>query len=381
VSAGIPADRYGERLDAVRTGLGEAGAETLLCGPGADLEWLIGYDIAATERLTMLVLPRQGDPILVVPRLELEIACRAPGVASSAVTTRTWEETEDALDQVADALGGQVRGELLVGDALWATFLLRLEARFPDARLGASSRVLRPLRAVKDAEEVGLLREAAHAADRVVEALASGRLVGRSERDLAREVRERLVGEGHEVASFWTVAGGENSAAPHHLDSDRVIRPGEPLLFDIGGRLGGYFSDITRTIWVSGEGGSGPDEAFSRLYGVVERAQAAAREAARPGVPCESIDRAARSIVEADGFGDRFLHRTGHGIGLEVHEHPYLVAGNDEPLRPGHAFSVEPGIYLEGRYGARIEDIVVCGPERPEILNEAPRDLLVVSGL
>jgi Xaa-Pro aminopeptidase len=197
---------------------------------------------------------------------------------------------------------------------------------------------------------------------------------------VAREVRERLVDEGHELASFWTVAAGENSAAPHHSDSSRSIRAGEPVLFDIGGRLGGYCSDITRTIWVRGEDGSGPDDEFARIHGVVERANEAGREAVHAGVTCAAVDRAAREVISAEGYGDRFLHRTGHGIGLEVHEDPYIVAGNEESLAAGEAFSVEPGIYLEGRYGARIEDIVVCRSHGADVLNEAPRSLLVVGG-
>jgi Xaa-Pro aminopeptidase len=282
---------------------------------------------------------------------------------------------------VAGALPTPRPDRLLVSDTLWASFILRIQHAFRGATLEPASRLLAPLRAVKDREEVELLREAAHAADRVVGAIASGRLVGRTERDVAREVRERLVDEGHDVPSFWTVASGENTAAPHHSDSDRMIRAGEPLLLDIGGRLGGYSSDITRTVWVGGDDGTGPDEEFRRLYAVVDEAQVAGRAAARPGVPCEAVDAAARAVVESAGYGERFLHRTGHGIGLEVHESPYLVAGNDEPLAAGHAFSVEPGIYLEGRYGARIEDIVVCTDDGPDTLNDAPRELLTVRGI
>jgi Xaa-Pro aminopeptidase len=233
----------------------------------------------------------------------------------------------------------------------------------------------------KDADEVALLREAAHAADRVVAAIAEGRLVGRTENDVAREVRDRLVAEGHEQAEFWIVASGPNSASPHHEGSDRVIGPGEPIVIDIGGTLGGYGSDITRTVWVTGGDPSrGPDAEFRRLYDVLQAAQAEATAAARPGVAAQAIDAVARDRIAAAGFGQFFIHRTGHGIGLEGHEDPYIVAGNAEPLAPGMAFSVEPGIYLEGRYGARIEDIVVCGEDGPIVLNERTRDLLVVTG-
>jgi len=234
---------------------------------------------------------------------------------------------------------------------------------------------------IKDADEIELLRRAAHAADRVVQAIAAGRLIGRTEADVAREVRERLLAEGHEAAHFAIVGSGPNSASPHHEASDRVIGPGEAIVLDIGGSLGGYGSDITRTLWVTGgDPDLGPDERFRHLFNVLYGAQDAATSAARPGTRCEDVDRVARDRIDAEGYGERFFHRTGHGIGLEGHEDPYLVAGEREPLREGMAFSVEPGIYFEGEYGARIEDIVVCGPDGPIVLNEAPRELYVVDG-
>ena len=210
---------------------------------------------------------------------------------------------------------------------------------------------------------------------------AAGRLVGRTEADVAREIRGRLVDEGHDHAEFWIVASGPNSASPHHEPGERVIAAGEPIVIDIGGAFGGYGSDITRTVWVTGgDGAMGPDADFLSLYGVLQAAQADATAAVRPGVLCERIDAVARERIHAAGFGPNFFHRTGHGIGLEGHEEPYLVAGSTEPLAPGMAFSVEPGIYLEGRYGARIEDIVVCGESGPMVLNELSRDLAVVAG-
>jgi Xaa-Pro aminopeptidase len=211
--------------------------------------------------------------------------------------------------------------------------------------------------------------------------IASGRLVGRTEADVAREVHERLIAEGHDEAPFGIVGSGPNSASPHHDASDRVIQAGEPIVLDIGGKLGGYGSDITRTLWVTGgDAARGPDEEFLHLFAVLRAAQERATAAVQPGIPCEAIDAVARDMITAEGYGPNFFHRTGHGIGLEGHEEPYLVAGNGEPLDVGYAFSIEPGIYLEGRYGARIEDIVVCGPDGPIILNEASRDLWVVDG-
>lgn len=301
-------------------------------------------------------------------------------MASGEVHLETWEETEDPLVRVCDLLGGRA-GRVAVSDRLAATFLLGLQAALPGASWSLASAVVGPLRVVKDADEIAMLERAAHAADQVIHEIANGRLVGRQEADVAREVRDRLVAWGHDRADFAIVGSGPNSASPHHAASDRVIRPGEPIVLDIGGPMRGYGSDITRTIWVTGgDPTRGPDDGFLRLYGVLRAAQAEATHSVWPGVPAERIDLVAREMISAAGYGAHFIHRTGHGIGLEEHEPPYLVAGNAEPLRPGMAFSVEPGIYLEGRHGARIEDIVVCAEDGPMVLNQAPHDLLVVTG-
>ena len=388
--------RYAQRIAAAQAVLPAEDASALLIGVGADLQWLTGYAAHALERLTMLVVPAEGRATLIVPRLEQPAAQLCTAVVSDLVDLVSWQETENPFALVAGrleeansrpeiqlgALGGAWGhlGGLLVSDRLWATFLLRLQAVVPDAAFGLASTVLGPLRAIKDEEEIDLLRQAAHAADRVVAQLAAGRLIGRTEADVAREVRDRLVAEGHDEAAFWTVASGPNSASPHHEVSDRLIAAGEPVVIDIGGHLEGYASDITRTIWVSGDEGSGPTDEFARLYEVLAESQDAGRAAVRPGISCEDIDRASRAVIADAGWGDNFIHRTGHGIGLEVHEDPYLVEGNSQPLIRGHAFSVEPGIYIEGRYGARIEDIVVCTADGGDTLNEAPRALIVVRG-
>jgi Xaa-Pro aminopeptidase len=340
------------------------------------------------ERLTMLVVPAIGRPSLVVPRLEAMAARAAAVVEAGTVAVVPWDETDDpfaivrvATERDADASGRRVRRAVAVSDRLWAAFLLRLQAELPGFRFEPLSAVLRAERIVKDPDEIELLRTAAHAADRVIESVAHGRLIGRTELDVSREIRDRLLAEGHEEASFAIVGSGPNSASPHHQPTDRTIRAGEPIVLDIGGTVSGYGSDITRTVWVTGgDPANGPDHDFLTLYGVLRAAQAEATHAVRPGVPAERIDAVAREIISAAGFGRRFIHRTGHGIGLEEHEDPYIVAGNDEPLRVGMAFSVEPGIYLEGRHGARIEDIVVCGETGPIVLNSVTRDLLVVHG-
>jgi Xaa-Pro aminopeptidase len=271
-------------------------------------------------------------------------------------------------------------GGLLVSDRLWAMFLLRLQATLPDAAFGLASTVLSPLRAVKDAEEIELLRKAAHAADRVVGQIAGGRLIGRTEKEISKEVLDRLVAEGHDVGDFAIVASGPNSASPHHEPGERVIAAGEPIVLDIGGRLEGYWSDTTRTLWVVGDADIRATDEFTNLYEVLQRAQASAAAAVRPGVIAQDVDAVARGIITDAGLGERFIHRTGHGIGLDGHEDPYIVEGNAVPLIEGNAFSNEPGIYIEGKYGARIEDIVVCGADGADALNVSSRDLYVVRG-
>ncbi len=387
--SGIPAERYAARLAAARVEAAAAGLDVLCIGVGADLRYLTGYEAMPLERLTMLLVPAaDGVPLtLIAPRLEATPARTCAAAADGALEVVTWEETEDPMALVASRLSeglGRDASDLravAVNDSLRAAFVLGLQRVLPNASFVVASTVLRRLRMRKDADEVALLRRAAQAADRVVLEIANGRLVGRTEADVAREIRERLLAEGHEASEFWIVASGPNSASPHHDAGDRVIQGGEPIVIDIGGQIEGYGSDITRTLWVTGgDATAGPDPEFLRLYEVLQRAQATASDAVRPGVPCEAIDAAARDVITEAGFGPNFFHRTGHGIGLEGHEEPYLVEGNAEPMAAGYTFSVEPGIYLEGRSGARIEDVVVCTDAGGESLNEAPRDLLVVAG-
>jgi Xaa-Pro aminopeptidase len=373
----IPAARYRDRLAGAVAATERAGLDALLVGVGSDLRYLTGYEAMPLERLTMLVIRPGEVPRIVVPRLEraaAEAGLRTP------VKIATWDETDDPYGLATADIPRS--GRIAVSDTMLAMHLLGIQrAVGTDVRYSLASAVLRHLRMVKDSDEIALLREAAHAADRVVARIAAGRLVGRTEEDVAAEVRERLIAEGHETAMFAIVGSGPNSASPHHEASDRVIRAGEPIVLDIGGTLGGYGSDVTRTLWVTGgEARNGPDERFRHLFAVLHAAQTAATAAVRPGVGCESIDSTARTIIDAEGYGENFFHRTGHGIGLEGHEEPYVVAGNGLPLRAGMAFSIEPGIYLPGEYGARIEDIVVCGEDGPVVLNEAPRELLVVDG-
>jgi Xaa-Pro aminopeptidase len=382
MSAAISAERFGERLSEVQSAVASADISALLIGVGPELEWLTGYAAHGIERLNLLVIGPSGAVAFITPRLELGAARQAPGLASGAVRLLTWEETDDPFTLVPPLVAASERRRvLLVSDGMRAAFLLGLQAVLPGPDWGLASTVLAPRRRSKDAQEVDLLRAAAQAADRAVERVISGPLVGRSEADVARDVRDALVEEGHDTAEFWIVASGPNSASPHHEPGGRTIRPGEPVLFDIGGRRAGYCSDITRTVWVAGENGPGPDATFREIYELTAAAQAAASDAVRPGVSFEALDAAAREVIAAGGYGEQFMHRLGHGIGLEVHEEPYLVAGNDETAVAGNTFSCEPGIYLEGRYGVRIEDAVLCTADGGGSLNQAPRELRTVSGL
>ncbi len=379
----IPSERYAERARRLAELGADAGFDAILIGVGPDLDYVTGYRAMPLERLTMLVVVTGADPVLIVPRLE-EPAARA-GLRTP-IAIATWMETDDPHGTVAGLVARSAGGasetpRIAVSDRLTAYHLLRLQAAMPGASWASATTVVRGLRMVKDSDEIELLRLAGAAADRVVDQIASGRLVGRTEADVADEVRDRLRAEGHELAEFAIVASGPNSASPHHEASERVIRAGEPIVLDIGGTLGGYGSDTTRTLWVTGgDDANGPTEEFRHLFGVLLSAQQAATRAVRPGVAAEAIDRTARDIIDGEGYGENFFHRTGHGIGLEGHEEPYLVAGNGEALEAGMAFSIEPGIYLPGRYGARIEDIVVCGPNGPIVFNNVPRELRVVTG-
>ncbi len=356
--------------------MAELELDAALLSVGADLPWLTGYTAMPLERLTMLVLPRNSPATLVVPRLE------APRVepVEDLFAVRPWEETDDPIAVVAALLEASDAGarapRLAVSDRTWAAFVLRLQDALPGARWTPASTVTGPLRAVKDEAEVGALARAGAAADRVAAQLIGGeiRLIGRTEADVSREIGDRLRAEGHQAVNFAIVASGPNSASPHHDAGDRVIRPGEAVVCDFGGTLDGYCSDITRTVFT----GPPPGE-YEEVYEVVRAAQAAGVAAARAGTAAEAVDATSRARIADAGYGEFFIHRTGHGIGREEHEDPYLVRGNRIALRPGHAFSVEPGIYLPGRFGVRIEDIVVvAGDGSPRPLNQADHALAVV---
>ncbi|WP_091089105.1 M24 family metallopeptidase [Micromonospora nigra] len=361
------------RLAAAQRATAAAGLDALLLSPGADLRYLTGYDAHAGERLTLLVLPAHGEPTLVVPALERPAAEASPAPATG-VRIVDHADGTDPYPLVTAALGGPA-GAVGLADRMWAEQVLALRAALPGTSQRLASEVVRELRIRKSPAEVAALAEAGAAIDAVHARMGRWLRPGRTEAEVATDIAAAIRATGHVTVDFVIVAAGPNGASPHHGTSDRPIGPGEPVVVDIGGTMpSGYRSDCTRT-YVAG--GPAPAE-FDDLYAVLHAAQRAAVAAVRPGVTAEAVDAAARDVIAAAGHGDAFLHRTGHGIGLDGHEEPYLVAGNARPLEPGMAFSVEPGIYLAGRYGARIEDIVVCTADGGQRLNTTPTELIAL---
>ncbi|KHK98582.1 dipeptidase [Microbacterium mangrovi] len=359
---------YLRRIARARELTGEAGLDALIVAPGPDLQYLVGSRAQTFERLTALVVPAGGDPFVVAPTME-RAALRSSALADMGVEVREWVDGDDPY---AIALGTTARGRLRLGfseatPALHVVPLATAAGTPPELATG----VLRRLRMQKDAAEIAALRQAADAIDRVHARVPEWLRPGRTEREVAADIAAAIVAEGHEAADFVIVGSGPNGADPHHEVSDRVIGVGETVVVDIGGPVPlGYNSDSTRTYAT----GDVHDDVRS-AYDALEQAQRAAVAAVRPGVTAESVDAAARDVLRAAGLADRFLHRTGHGIGLSVHEEPYIVAGNELELQPGMAFSIEPGVYFAGRWGARIEDIVVVTDDGVDDLNRRPHGL------
>jgi len=357
------------RLREAATRLADAGGSALLVAPSPDLRYLIGYGPMPLERPTVLVIDAAGDVALIVPELELPLAAAAP--AGDALDLVPWRDDADPYALIASRVQGG--GTVFVGDRIWGSHVLALQRALPGAVWASATPIVGAMRARKDEAELDALRRAAAAADAALGELLTEPLAGRTERAVAATLGDLLVSSGHDTADFMIVASGPNAASPHHDPSERVIGDGDGVVIDFGGSIDGYFSDTTRTV-VLGE----PGERLRAVHGVVAQAQRVATEAVRPGVEIESIDRAARVVIEAAGFGERFIHRTGHGIGLEVHEPPYATTGDRTILEPGMTFSVEPGIYLDGELGVRIEDIVAVTADGVESLNTTPRELVVV---
>ncbi|MFD5536942.1 aminopeptidase P family protein [Streptomyces sp. NPDC127079] len=368
--APFTADDYRARMTRAAHTAADAGLAGLLIAPGPDMVWLTGYTpTAVTERLTLLVLTPGREPVLVVPTLEAPDAEKAEG--APALTLRDWADGKDPYAVTADLLG--TTGRFGISDNAWAMHLLGLQKTLPGTEYASLTDALPMLRAVKDAAELELLAAAGAAADETFEEIRRVPFAGRRESDVGRDLADLLRRFGHEQVDFTIVGSGPNGANPHHEVGDRVIQDGDMVVLDFGGLKDGYGSDTTRTVHV------GPPTAEEReVHDVVRAAQEAGCRAVRPGVACQEVDRAARAVITDAGYGEFFIHRTGHGIGVTTHEPPYMIEGEEQPLVPGMCFSVEPGIYLPGRFGVRIEDIVTVTDEGGRRFNNTTREMVVV---
>ncbi|MFJ4521254.1 aminopeptidase P family protein [Streptomyces sp. NPDC088810] len=361
---------YSARMERAARAAADAGLAGLLVAPGPDMVWLTGYTpTAVTERLTVLVLAPGRDPVLVVPTLEAPDAGQAAG--ATALTLRDWTDGKDPYAVTAGLLAD--RGRFGISDNTWAMHLLGLQRALPDTSYASLTDALPMLRAVKDAAELELLAAAGAAADATFEAIRKVPFAGRRESDVGHDLAGLLRRFGHSQVDFTIVGSGPNGANPHHEVGDRVIRPGDMVVLDFGGLKDGYGSDTTRTVHV-GE----PTEEERRVHDVVRAAQEAGFQAVRPGAACQEVDRAARAVIADAGYGEYFIHRTGHGIGVTTHEPPYMIEGEEQPLVPGMCFSVEPGVYLPGRFGVRIEDIVTVTEDGGRRLNNTSREMVIV---
>lgn len=359
---------YSTRMNRARSEMADRGVDVLLASLGSDLPYLTGYQAMPLERLTMAVIPRDGEAVLVVPELEAPRVEPVPGV----FTIKAWGEKEDPIAIVARLIGSATNA--MIGDHTWAVFLLALQQALPRTVFRSARPLTEALRVIKDPGEIELLRRAGASADVVAGLLADHTFTGKTENQVSREVSAMLEANGTDVATFAIVASGPNGASPHHEPGDRVIRQGDAVLIDFGGRVGGYGSDTTRMFHV-GE----PAAKYLEVHEAVRTAQKAGVGAVRPGVTAEAVDRATRTVITDAGYGEFFIHRTGHGIGLDGHEDPYIVAGNTQILQPGMAFSIEPGIYLPGEFGVRIEDVVVCTEGGVDRMNQSPRTVAIVA--
>lgn len=372
-------DVYSARLAQVRAQLRAHGLDFLVVGPSADLLYLLGAHSRPSERMSLLLVPQEGPASMIVPAFEAAILPQLP----PDVQVVAWGETDNPARIAAALVAGRgsspggAHCTLGVSDRLWSVFLLRLQSELPRATFTPGSPLMAALRQVKSPGELALLSQSGAAADLVFDEITKGPFSGRTELDLSREMTARLERHGLQVEGTPIVASGPNSASPHHFTGERVMQPGDVVVLDYGGTLGGYYSDITRTVFVGAAPAANSEE--ERVYNLVAGAQEAAVRAAVPGITCEQLDSVARDLLTAAGYGQFFMHRLGHGIGLDGHEPPYLVQGSTLPLQAGMAFSVEPGLYLPGKFGVRVEDTVYLTPKGAVRANNATRDIVVVA--
>jgi Xaa-Pro aminopeptidase len=369
--APFTADDYAARRQRAAQAGQEAGLAGLLVTPGPDLMYLTGYaPVAITERITMLVIPVDGEPSMIVPRLERPDAENAAG--ASTLRLVDWSDGSDPYEATAKLLA--TTGRYAVSDSAWAMHLLGLQGQLPRSSYVSMTSDLPMLRAIKDDAEIERLASAAAAADQAYEEIVEVRFAGRSETEVGGDLAELLRRFGHSQVDFTVVGSGPNGANPHHEIGDRVIEDGDMVVLDFGGLKHGYGSDTTRTVHV-GE----PTQEERDVHEIVRLAQQAGFEAVKPGIECQEVDRVPRAAISEAGYGEYFIHRTGHGIGITTHEPPYMVEGETHLVQPGMCFSIEPGIYLPNRFGVRIEDIVTVTAEGGRRLNQTPHEMRVVS--
>jgi len=329
--------------------------------------YLAGFFEGGGERFLLLAVRSTGEMRMICPALS-QVQAQRCGISD----VRAWRDGEDPLEHFRELTRDwDLRAaRIAVDDDMPAAMLLAMQGVLPAALFVPGQAILGGIMRRKDPQELDLLRAAARIADSAYERILPQVRVGMKEVELEAVIvgeMQRLGGK----PTFCIVATGANSAEPHHLSDETPLRNGDVVILDFGCSVGGYQSDITRTLAL------GPaDPEAERVYDVVFAAHMAGRAAAEPGVPAQEVDRAARSVIEAAGFGEFFMHRTGHGIGIRGHEEPFIIEGNDRPLEPGDCFSVEPGIYLPGRFGIRIENIVTITDSGSESLNAEPETRL-----
>ena len=349
------------QLERLREQLGRHGADALWVHPSVGFGYLTGLRPLALERPTALVILASGGlrvlaPLMLAPELE-----RIEGADACA-----WTDAEGPAAAIARVLDGV--GRCLVDPGLPTGAAFAMRAARPALDVALDPGIVAGLRRRKQPDELELLRAAAREADAAIESIAGLEPAGRSERALALALQARFLERGVDPYGGSVIATGANAALPHHVTGDTPIAPDAPLLADLGCTVSGYHSDITRVLLPAV-----PEAEPVEAHEIVCAAHDAVIAGLEPGLPCEEADRLARSVIEAAGYGERFVHRTGHGVGLELHEEPYLRAGNPDRLQAGDVFSVEPGIYVPGRFGVRFENLVHLGADGPELLNASPR--------
>jgi Xaa-Pro aminopeptidase len=363
---------YRKRVKTAQQELARMDQELMVLFPSSNMRYLSGFYDEPGERMLFLIVPSHGKSTFLVPELyEQQVRQVSPFIH-----VRAWKDSEDPRALLEESLttGARKPTRVLVDDGMWASFYLMLQSVLPDAQFSLVSRLMRTLRMMKSGEEIGLLRKAGSIADRAFEALIGTSIEGMSEISLAAWIEEAMRENGAEGIAFETlVSSGPNSALPHHRAGGRKIRRGDVVVLDYGCRVGGFCSDITRTV-VCGK----PSKEVQDVYRIVKEAQETAVKGILPGTEAQAIDRLARGVIEKSGYGAHFIHRTGHGIGIDVHEEPYLVEGNPLLLQEGMSFSVEPGIYLQGKFGIRIEDIVVITGKKADRINKSTHELQVL---